>query len=148
MLKISGERFVNNKVQAWQETIDVSQYNDALGIDVAWAKTQINSIDLSRDLSPSAKKNQITDLGLRFHIVTEHTSLVAVEQKIDNPDPLNSVDQQIKTHLPKGNTMSLPQTGTASDLYKNLGLLMLLLASITWLIDGRHSRRANALNIK
>ena len=131
-LHISGVRFVDNHAQPWGQNISLTDHKNAQGVAILWAKTQIDSLDLQRDLSAIEKQNKITELGLKFHIVTNYTSLIAVEQKTDRPDTANSVDKQIKTHLPTGNTMRLPQTGLASELYEYIGLLILLLAALLW----------------
>ncbi|HIP76702.1 MAG TPA: hypothetical protein EYH12_06205 [Psychromonas hadalis] len=55
---------------------------NAQGLDVLWAKIQIESINLNRSMTTKAKKEQITALGLTHHIVTNYTSLVALEKKM------------------------------------------------------------------
>ena len=135
IIHISGVRSVQNTTEPWSQDISLIQTENAPGVAVLWAKAQIDSLDLNRDLSASEKQQQITALGSAFHIVTKHTSLVAVEQKISRPSALDATDQQVKTHLPQGNAMRLPQTGLATELYKEIGLWLLLLAGLLWSID-------------
>jgi Ca-activated chloride channel family protein len=134
-INIEGVSAKDNQNVPWSDQIDIDNQNRANGIAVLWAKSQIDSIDLNRSLSADIKKHGITDLGLRFHIVTKHTSLIAVEQKVVRPENIESQNQQIKTHLPKGNTMRLPQTGLATDFYQEIGLWILLLAGLFWSLD-------------
>jgi Ca-activated chloride channel family protein len=107
------------------------------GIDLLWAKHKIDSIDLHRYMPKVDKKTQITELGLRHHIVTKYTSLIAVEQEVSRPASINSLEKQIKTHMPNGNQMSLPQTGLGSELYKKIGLILLFIAALLWIAE-RH----------
>ncbi|MCG6200867.1 marine proteobacterial sortase target protein [Psychromonas antarctica] len=134
-LHIGGVRFIQNRATPWSENFAVAEQQGAKGIAVLWAKEQIDSINLNRQFSSIEKQQKITALGLKFHIVTEHTSLLAVEQNRSRPSLTNSFDKQVKTELPQGNTMYLPQTGLASELYQQLGLLLLLLVSLLWLAE-------------
>ena len=131
-LHISGLRFVENSAQQWSQDISLQQQQNAQGVAVLWAKAQIDSLDLNRELSDSEKQQKITGLGLAFHIVTEHTSLIAVQQKVSRPATLDSIETQVKSHLPQGSSMRLPQTGLASGLYIDIGMLLLLLAALLW----------------
>jgi Ca-activated chloride channel family protein len=135
IVHISGLRSLQNKITPWSQDIPLAKQENAQGVAVLWAKAQIDSVDLNRDLQASEKQQQIIALGLAFHIVTKHTSLVAVEQKISRPAMLDALDKQVKIHLPNGSTMRLPQTGLATDLYKQIGLWLLLLAGLLWSIE-------------
>ena len=134
-LHLSGLMFADSRVIEWSQDISLEKLNNAQGVAVLWAKAQIDSLDLDRKLSEAEKQQKITALGLAFHIVTEHTSLVAVQQKISRPAMFEGLDKQIKTHLPQGNSMRLPQTGLASELYKQLGILLLLAAALLWFVE-------------
>ncbi|WP_019613907.1 marine proteobacterial sortase target protein [Psychromonas ossibalaenae] len=131
-LQVSGLKVENGAAQKWTQVLSLDQEQNGAGIDILWAKEQIDSIELNRELPVSEKKQLITALGLNYHIVTKHTSLVAVEQQVTRPLMLSSVDKQVKTHLPKGNTMSLPQTGLGSGLYLRIALMLLLSAAVLW----------------
>lgn len=136
-LSINATRFENNQAQQWHQLFDIKQARttNSKGIDVLWAKEKIDSIDLNRQFTAQQKQQKITDLGLQFHIVTKHTSLLAIEQKVSRPEQHSVIDKQVKTHLPKGNTMRLPQTGLASLLYQQIGAMLLLLVSLCWLVE-------------
>jgi Ca-activated chloride channel family protein len=49
-----------------------------------------------------ALKAAVTDLGLKFSLVTQWTSFVAVSQRKVNPDPASSVDTSVPLHMVKG----------------------------------------------
>lgn len=132
VLHVSGIRFIDNEAVSWSQDINLTDNQPTKGIAILWAKARIDSVDMNRELSGFEKKQIVTKLGLDFHIITKHTSLVAVQQQSEGPLIHESIDTQIKTHLPHGNTMRLPQTGLASDLYKQYGLWLLLLAGLLW----------------
>ena len=134
-INITGMSSKDNNNESWTEQLSLAGTENATGIAVLWAKSQIDSLDLNRDLSKDDKKTQITALSLDFHLVTQHTSLIAVEQKVVRPSHIQSDEQQVKTHIPHGNTMRLPQTGLATDFYREIGLWILLLAGFLWSLD-------------
>ena len=74
------------------------------GIDRLFARRKIASLTASIAGGADARlvRTQIVELGLAHHLVTQHTSLVAVEQATSRPDgtPLNT--SSLPTNLPKG----------------------------------------------
>lgn len=126
---VTGQSVQNGIIKKWQQTVSTNGDNSAAGIDLMWAKTQVDSIALSRKLTQAEKQSQITQLALDHHFVTQYTSLVAVEKVISRPEGVTANDKLVKTHLPKGNTMRLPQTGLASFLFQVIGVLILLFAA-------------------
>lgn len=89
------------------------------------------------ELPAQVKQEKITRLGLDLQIVTRYKSLLAVDQNRASPILQKSINQQVKTSLPQGKTMTLPQTGMASDLYQKVGFWMLLFAATFWIVE-RH----------
>jgi Ca-activated chloride channel family protein len=75
--------------------------------------------------------------GLAHHLVSQYTSLVAVD--ITPARKTNELLKQhaMKTNLPSGwsyqHVFGLPQTATAAQLHLAIGLLLLLLASLAGL---------------
>jgi LPXTG-motif cell wall-anchored protein len=74
------------------------------GIDRLFARRKIASLTASIAGGADARlvRTQIVELGLAHHLVTQHTSLVAIEQTASRPDgtPLNT--SPLPTNLPKG----------------------------------------------
>jgi len=89
------------------------------------------------ELAAQIQPEKIIRLGLDQKIVTQYPSLLSIEQKISSPILESVVNQQIKTSLPQRNTMTLPQSGLAGDLYQKIGFWMFLFAAIFWIIE-RH----------
>jgi Ca-activated chloride channel family protein len=57
--------------------VTLPQINDFEPVASLWARRQIEALEASED---SGAAKQITELGLRFHLVTEYTSFVAVDR--------------------------------------------------------------------
>ena len=129
--------------QAWQTTLPVDRGGQARGLDVLWARNKIHSLEQqkSRGASPEKIRQAITELGLRHHIVTAHTSLVAVDKTPSRPADTPSRDAAVPNKMPHGWAMRapggrLPQTATAAPLHLLLGLLLLGLAFGMVLLQG------------
>lgn len=117
------------------DATDVSTTGAAatLGLDKLWARRKIDALlDQRRAQSEDdALRHEIIDLGLRFHLVTPHTSLVAVDRTPTRPRGVDAETRKVPLHPPAGSTMSrpqaaaLPQTATPAVLWMLLGLLLL-----------------------
>ncbi|RXJ73837.1 hypothetical protein CS022_07575 [Veronia nyctiphanis] len=134
-LMVTGE--LNQR--RWQHKVSLTNLEasaeKASGIDVLWARNQIKSIGLNPDLSADEKREKITQLGLSHHIVTAHTSLIAVDKTPVRPLHLVASDKSIALNRPSGMAVSLPtsnssprlaQAGLGSDLLTILACLMLV----------------------
>lgn len=115
----------------WQLDIDLEaiQAGAATGIDVLWARKQIESITLNQSLSADEKETRITELGLNHHIVTKHTSLVAVDNNPSRPLDEKVKPHQINPHAPKNNVAML-HSGLGSTFMMLLGGLMLAVSAV------------------
>ncbi|WP_407333085.1 marine proteobacterial sortase target protein [Enterovibrio sp. 27052020O] len=123
--------------EKWTYEISLADINagKANGIDVLWARNQIESISLNQSLTDEVKKSRITQLGLDHHIVTQHTSLVAVDKTPIRPMSETVKPHQIAPHQPK-NSQPLLQSGLGSTGLLLLGLCMILLSVIAWPMMG------------
>jgi hypothetical protein len=76
----------------------------AEGIGVLWARRKIESLldSLHEGASPDDVKAQVVALGLEHHLVTKHTSLVAVDVTPIRPKDAALERQAIATNLPHG----------------------------------------------
>ncbi|MFC1518954.1 marine proteobacterial sortase target protein [Pseudomonadota bacterium] len=104
---------------------------EAPGLDLIWANAQINAIEATQTRANSERiKQQVKALGMKYHLVTSQTSLVAVDKTPVNFTPEFNADYQVKPHLPKGLQKAgvLPQTATSSRLNILIGLSFLLIA--------------------
>ncbi len=109
------------------------------GVAKLWARMKIDSLrnEMSHDYRKAEEyKQQITDTALNFHLVSDYTSLVAVDKT-----PVNVSEKikqlQLANRLPAGykapnakGTHGYPQGGTDSQLMFLLGLISLLLSGV------------------
>ncbi|MGF1770624.1 marine proteobacterial sortase target protein [Enterovibrio makurazakiensis] len=114
---------------SWEYQIDLPVNRDTKtsGLNVLWARKQIESLSLNPSLSAAQKENQITELGLAHHIVTKHTSLVAIDKTPSRPLDQDAKAHQIRPHAPKNGAVML-QSGLGSDAFLLGGLLMMLVS--------------------
>ena len=113
------------KLQIDTQATDQDAIN-ATSLEKQWAHRKIESMENSLLFSNDHKtiEQRITDLALRYSMVTRYTSLVAVDQQVvRNPNTQSLTSAAIPSAIPHGNTMMLPQG--------SLGIgLRLLLASL------------------
>ena len=76
-------------------------------IATLWARNKVDSLmaqdwdGLQRGQFKDALKSQVTDLGVKFHLMTQFTSLVAVEEKIVNKDG-QPMTVEVPVEMPEG----------------------------------------------
>lgn len=123
--------------QDWYLDLPVSSGGHEEGLDVLWARNKIRSLSESaRNAKERIHIEQaITELGLKHHLVTRYTSLVAVDVTPTKPVGETSADQSMKNHLPAGWTQhkphgQLPQGATSAQFNLLMGLLLALMAFI------------------
>ncbi len=122
----------------WSTELPIASGAIGEGLDVLWARHKIRSLgqQLSRGVAPDAVKAAITALGLKHHIVTRHTSLVAVDPNPTRPADQVSKDAAVPLEKPQGWSMQapqgrLPQTATPALLQLLVGALLVVLALFT-----------------
>ena len=74
------------------------------GIDRLFARRKIDSLNsrLLDGADADAVRAEIVAIGLNHHLVTKHTSLVAVEQVVSRPQDQSLKSSALPTNLPKG----------------------------------------------
>ena len=120
----------------WSSELAVGAGGTTAGLDVLWARNKIQSLNqqISRGTPPAEVKHAITELGLKHHIVTKHTSLVAVDVTPSRPSDADSSDTAVPSKKPHGWQMQtpqarLPQTATPLALHLVLAVAMTLLSA-------------------
>ncbi|MDD1780673.1 marine proteobacterial sortase target protein [Enterovibrio sp. ZSDZ35] len=141
MMSISG-RLQDSE---WKQDIDTTTImpSEASGLNVLWARMQIESVRLNPAIADSVREKTITDLGLKHHIVTKYTSLIAIEKTPSRPAESNAEVHVIKPMPPKGSQSTLLQSGLGSDRDLYLGLFLLIMSLIgftTMKYKGDHDR--------
>ena len=119
----------NTSTTNWSTTLPIDKGGIANGLDILWARNKIQSLNQKRSYGadPEEIKQKITALGLKHHIVTQHTSLVAVELTPSKPNGIISKDKAIPVKKPHGWDMQIPQGATSAKMNLILGVLLLLI---------------------
>jgi Ca-activated chloride channel family protein len=90
--------------------------------------------DAENDDAREALRDEMVATGLAYHLVSQFTSLVAVDVTPARKRNELLKRHALKTNLPKGwsyqHVFGLPQTATAAPLHLVTGVLLLLLASL------------------
>jgi Ca-activated chloride channel family protein len=88
---------------AWQDSFPAAAEFKGAGIDKLWARKKIQALtDSLRDGGNwDEVKRQITELGLRHHLVTDHTSLVAIDEAPTAPAGIEPVTHFLSVNPPQ-----------------------------------------------
>ena len=95
---------------AWQDSFAVAGEFKGAGIDKLWARRKIQGLSdsLADGGDPEEVRRAITSLGLRHHLVTDYTSLVAVDPEETAPSglqperrvlPVNPQDESVMEEI-------------------------------------------------
>jgi len=83
--------------------IDARTRQDAAALRSLWARHRIESLSDQEALEGGdAFKQRITELGLRYGLLTQYTSFIAVDKVVRNPAPEAAVGVDQPQPLPKG----------------------------------------------
>jgi Ca-activated chloride channel family protein len=104
------------------------------GVAARWANLKVDDLLAAFDGGGNREslRAEIVRTGLTFGLVTRFTSRVAVEQVVLSEGP--TATHRIANSLPAGSTLlgELPQGGTLAQLWRALGLVLLLTGWAGW----------------
>ncbi|MCG9721606.1 marine proteobacterial sortase target protein [Shewanella sp. Isolate7] len=132
----------------WQRRLALVGGEKPRGIDLIWARNQIASLQLSKNVqNQAAIKERVTRLAMDYHLVSPYTSLVAVDKTPSRPEAMDALELFKPAPMPVQSQW--PQTATESRLYLALGAMMLLLIGAYWVsylpcLQGLWRRRQEA----
>ncbi|MBU6482972.1 MAG: marine proteobacterial sortase target protein [Nitrospirae bacterium] len=122
----------------WKTSVTLNEREPREGLSVYWARQKIASLmGQQRDgQGESTLRQAVLDVALAHHLVSEYTSLVAVDVTPARPTDKNVISHAMKTNLPEGQDyqaiFGLPNTATNGQLQILLGLLALATAATLW----------------
>jgi Ca-activated chloride channel family protein len=132
--------------EEWRVSLPLDGRRRGEGMGVLWARRKIASLldSLHEGAAADEVKAQVVALGLDHHLVTKHTSLVAVDVTPVRPRDAVLHRRDVPTNLPHGWSTEgvfgpLPQTATPLREHALFGLLALLLAATLWVSGRRRS---------
>ena len=135
--------------ESWTTAMTIAGGRRGPGAAVLWARRKIESLQdsLHTGADPEEVREAVVALGLEHHLVTKHTSLVAVDVTQTRPGDAALQSGALPTNLPHGWRYEgvfgeLPQTATDGPLHALLALLAVLLAAA--LVGADRSYRARS----
>jgi Ca-activated chloride channel family protein len=140
MLTISGR--TNG---AWTRQISLDGIQPRAGVASLWARNRIGDLMDSRASGATEEsiRSNVLALALQYQLVSNYTSLVAVDRTPARPDgePLSS--RRLPNTKPNGldwPAEGMPSTATPAELNFAIGAL-LLLAALAWHLHARRLQR-------
>lgn len=138
--------------EEWREELSLDESRESQGIGVLWARRKIEALSdsLVEGAAPDAVRAEITALGLAMHLVTKHTSLVAVDVTPARPEDEPLARQNVATNLPHGWRYGsvfggeLPRTASGLPGHAAAALLALVFALALLAADRRARRGARS----
>jgi len=130
VVRIAG----NSASGGWSEEIALGGRSQSAGVAALWARAQIERLldQARRGADPDAIRADIVDTALAHHLVSKHTSLVAVDKTPVRPAGSGLDSEQVANLLPHGQSgvaiFGMTATATNAQLLQLSGLVLLLLA--------------------
>ena len=118
--------------EMWSDRVELAQARRGSGIHALWARRAIGDLeDRALDGEPEETiRAGIVELALAHHLVSRHTSLVAVDVTPTAPEGVEARTRALPVNLPAGWDPDafggLPQGATPARLYALVGLVLLV----------------------
>jgi len=126
----------------WQTTVTLKGGKQSEAVSVLWARRKIAGLmdDYRLENQDETIKQEIVDVALEHHLVSQFTSLVAVDKTPVRPNEQTLNSEAIASNLPAGSTLGqFPQTATSATFQLLLGILLLLSALLVNLVQRRRA---------
>jgi Ca-activated chloride channel family protein len=129
---VTGEVVLSGRVHGteWSQRLSLTNVGTASGLSKLWARERIGA--LSREMHTGGNsetlKASIVELALKYHLVSDFTSLIAIDDAVVRPADSAGHLEQAATSAPVGGawtTTGFAKTATAADLYVLIGLICL-----------------------
>lgn len=126
-IRISGTNGEGNYSQSINVADSITGDNNAVGY--LWARKRVERLtDYGRDRENSAVREEVTQLGLNYHMITPYTSFIAVLDTVRNPEgDSTDVDQPLPLPLEVSNLAVGYRVGSEPGSMILLGLFALIL---------------------
>jgi Ca-activated chloride channel homolog len=131
----SGEVVISGLVRgvAWTQHLPLTSVGDASGLSKLWARERIGTLSRQMQLGGDREplKSAIVELALKHHVVSEFTSLVAVDDEVVRSAGSPGHVEQAATSAPVGGawaTVGFAKTATTAPVWLCSGLVCLCLS--------------------
>ncbi|HXV25153.1 MAG TPA: marine proteobacterial sortase target protein, partial [Alphaproteobacteria bacterium] len=156
--------------EPWRTQIELARAQPTIGVAALWARSKIETISdqLRRGADPASVRGKIVEIALHHHLLSEHTSLIAVDPMPARPAEAELVTANVPLNLPAGwryesvfgdpgttqmirsklrdheTALVLPATALGVDGRVLIGLLLLLAAAALTVAFHSAERRSAA----
>jgi Ca-activated chloride channel family protein len=127
----------------WTRQLTINVVGSHAGIAKLWARERIGQLSRRKNFGGDPQEHEagIVELALAHHLVSEFTSLVAVDLTPARPAELALSREQAPTAAPVGGawaaTTGMPSTATPAPLLFVIGFIALALARSLWRTSSR-----------
>ena len=135
---------------AWTRSLELTGLVDSRGIGALWARARIDALTDAgaRGADPKETRDEIVATALTHHLVSKHTSLVAVDKTPVRPVDKSLSSQQVPNLMAYGQSANaifgFPATGTDATGLLRSGFLSLIVALLLLAISRADSLRRYA----
>jgi Ca-activated chloride channel family protein len=132
---------------AWSHEVPIISVSSQAGISKLWARERIGSLSRERKFGGDATQLEqaMVNLALQYHLVSEFTSLVAVDDTPARPADVEDRSEQVPISAPAGSywarTTGFAKTATAAPLTMRVGTVLVFLALMLYLLAWVRGRR-------
>jgi Ca-activated chloride channel family protein len=116
----------------WETTSALNPTAGGEALATLWARSKIEALEDSRifGIDPATVRRQVVEIALRFGLLTQYTSLVAVDRTPARPGAESLETEQVPGLLPAGSAAGagFAQTATGWPTQLALSLLSLIIA--------------------
>jgi Ca-activated chloride channel homolog len=140
---VTGEVVLSGRVHGteWSQRLPLTNVGEASGLSKLWARERIGA--LSREMHTGGNsetlKASMVGLALKYHLVSEFTSLIAIDDAVGRPADSAGHLEQAATSAPIGGAWAstgFAKTATAAELCLLIGLICFGLGGL--LMTARH----------
>jgi Ca-activated chloride channel family protein len=154
----------------WRAELGLEMAQPTVGIAALWGRSKIEAVSdqLRRGADPQSVRAKIVEIALKHHLLSEHTSLIAVDPMPARPDAARLVSANVPLNLPAGwryesvfgdasltqmirsklhqqeAALALPATALGIDGRVLVGLLLMLAAAVLLILFRAPEREAAA----
>jgi Ca-activated chloride channel family protein len=139
LLTITGD----SAAGSWSKALDFATDRNSLGVAAIWARAKIEMLadNARRGADHEETRQAIVATALLHHLVSKHTSLVAVDKTPTRPLSKKLGKEQIASLLPYGQSheaiFGFPAGATTAPLRQLIGMLSLLTVFMAWALRRR-----------
>ena len=120
----------------WNVQLSLPEPREESGINRMWARHKIESLmdRLSSGADPQAVRSEVVPVALRHHLVSQYTSLVAIDQTPAGLTNGACEPEMLPVESNGGGAEegSLPQTATPAQLLILIGISLMAVSSTLW----------------